>query len=251
MSSRARRLAIFLPVIVTLALAGIVGGLIVVQNQRQADEVTRATELAETFLDDVGTFQTEVAREVRGVRDTDPGALKRVLDAAIEDPPVLEEGPAYGMEQSEVYARARRTSESFLAPYTSLSKELRRADIALEFIAAAREALSLRATDFVGGRLLSDSGPIRSRLIPAFAAARDELAAVRVPRGQDELAATVVGALQYVIDQATALADSIEGNRSYSFTYGEQFQAAIDAVESYAATVNGDLTEALDVVATS
>ena len=90
---------------------------------------------------------------------------------------------------------------------------------------------------------------MRSRLIPAFVKARDDFARVRVPEGQDELAATVLGAVQHVIDQATLLADSIEANRSFTFSYGEQYQAAIDAVDDYATVVAGDLAEAVNAVA--
>jgi hypothetical protein len=234
--------------VVTVLLAGVVGGLVVVQAQRQADQVAQADAVAEAFLSDVGSFQADVAREIQGTRTADPGDLRRVLKRAIAEPPTLGDAPRGGTEQSASYVAARETQESFLEPYRRLDRELAQADVALTFIGVARDALELRATDFVGSGVLEDSAAIRSRLIPAFAAARDELAAVRVPDGQDELAATVRDAVQYVIDQATALAASIESNRAYSFTYSQQFQAAATAVDDYAATVKGDLAEAINTV---
>ncbi|MCW2841339.1 MAG: hypothetical protein JWR55_2822 [Aeromicrobium sp.] len=248
MSARGPRWAIFLPVVVTVLLAGAIGGLIVVQAQRQADQVAEADAVAEAFRSDVGSFEAAVAREIQGARTADPGALRRVLEAAIADPPVLGDAPRHGAEQSAPYVAARETEQTFLEPYLRVDRELEQADVALTFIGVARDALELRATDYVGSGLLEGSAAIRSRLIPAFAAARDELAAVRVPEGQEELAATVRDAVQYVIDQATALAASIESNRAYSFAYSKQYQAAATAVNDYAATVRGDLTEAINAV---
>lgn len=248
MNGRGRRLAIFLPVFVTLALAAVVGVLVVIQNQQQSDQVAEADDVATSFLSDVETFRAEVVREVSGSRTADPGDLRRVLRAAIADPPELGDAPAYGVERSSAYREAEQTQETFLEPYQRLSRALRRADGALDFIAAARKVLDLRATDYVGSGLLSSSTALRGELIPAFVRARDEFAEVPVPKGRDELAATVRGALQYVIDQATMLASSIESNRSFSFTYGEQFQTAIDAVDDYATVVKGDVTEAISAV---
>lgn len=231
---------------VTVLLAGIVGVLIVVQSQKQADEVAAADAVAEAFLSDVATFRAEIAREVRGARTADPGDLRRVLRAAVADPPVLGDAPRYGTEQSVPYASARATEETLLEPYQRLDRDLERADIGLAYIDAARDVLELRATDYVGTGVLADSTAVRSRLIPAFTTARDRLAEARVPVGQEELARTVRDAVQYVIDKATNLAESIESNRAYSFTYSEQFSAAATAVNDYAATVNGDLTEAIN-----
>jgi hypothetical protein len=251
-SDRGRRLAVFLPVLVTVLLAAVIGALIVVQNQRQSDQVTAADGVAEAFLSDVGTFRGEVARAMRGARTADPEALRRALKKALADPPQLGDASPYGTEQSASYVAAQDTEQTFLQPYRRLDRELRKADVSLTFIEAARAALELRATDFVGSGPLDDSGPVRSRLIPAFVAARDRLAMVQVPDGQGRLAATVRDAVQYVIDQATTLADSIEANRSFSFTYSQQFKAAADAVNDYATIVHGDVTEAINTaIATS
>jgi hypothetical protein len=171
-----------------------------------------------------------------------------VLRTATADPPRLGDAPSEGVEQSEAYAAAADTAETLLDAYERLDRQLRRAEIGLDFVAAARQALDLRATDLVGFGPIGESSAVRSRLIPAFVAARDELAAVRVPRGQDALAATVRDALQYVIDRATALADSIDANRSFSFSYGDVFAAARAAVDDYATTVRGDVTEAIAAV---
>lgn len=239
----------FLPVVVTVLIAAAVGALVVVQDQRQNDEVARAEQAAEAFLSDVGMFRGDVARELGDARSADPGALRRVLRSAVADPPTLADAPDAGVEQSQAYATAAETEQTFLQPYEQLDRELRRADVALAFVSAARTALELRATDYVGFGLLDDSGPIRTRLVPAFVQARDTFAAVRVPKGQDALAATVRDALQYVIDQATALADSIDGNRSFSFSYSREFADALAAVDDYATTVEGDVTESVNALA--
>lgn len=235
----------FLPVVATLLIATVVGALVVVQDHRASQQVARADEVAEAYLSDVGMFRGDVARTVGAADTSDPAELRRVLRTAIADPPALGDAPAEGIEQSETYATATETAATLLERYQRLDRELRRADVALDFVAAARDALGLRATDFVGFGPIGDSGAVRTRLVPAFVAARDDFARVRVPRGQDALAATVRDALQFVIDQATVLADSIDANRSFSFSYTDEFTAALTAVDDYATTVQGDLTEAV------
>ncbi|MBD8608078.1 hypothetical protein IFT73_14565 [Aeromicrobium sp. CFBP 8757] len=245
MTSVGRRLVTFLPIVVTLLIAAVVGALIVVQDHRESQQVARADEAAEDYLSDVGMFRGDVAREVGAVAADDPAALRRALRSAIADPPTLPSPPPDGVERSETYATALETAETLLDRYARLDRELRRAQVALDFVGAARDALALRATDLVGFGPIGDSAAVRSRLIPAFVAARDELARVRVPKGQEALARTVRDALQVVIDRATVLADSIDANRSFSFSYADEFTAAIAAVDDYATTVEGDLAEAV------
>jgi hypothetical protein len=237
----------FLPVLVTLMTAAVVGAAIVVQDHRETARIARSDQVAEAFLSDVGMFRGDVARAVLRARDAPPDELRRVLAAAVDDPPELGAAPA-GARRSDAYASAVETSRTFLAPYRRLDRRLRRADVALTFVAAARDALSVRASDYVGLGPIGDSAVVRTRLVPAFVEARDAFAGVRVPRGQEALAATVRAALQYVIDRADALADSIDAGRSYSFSYTQEFTAAMAAVDDYATTVQGDLTEAVNAV---
>ena len=237
----------FLPVIVTLLTAAAVGAAIVVQDHKQTSRLARADEVAEAFLSDVGMFRGDVALRIARVREKDPAELRRVLESAIAHPPELGEPPDEA-ERSDAYASATETARTFLAPYRRLDRQLRRADVALTFVAEAREALEVRATDYVGFGPISDSAVVRSRLVPALVEARDDFADVRVPSGREALAAMVRDALQYVIDRAGALADSIDARRSYSFSYTQQFTAARAAIDDYATTVEGDLTEAVNAV---
>ncbi|MET0820106.1 MAG: hypothetical protein ABWY58_04005 [Aeromicrobium sp.] len=247
MTSRPVRLVMFLPVIVTLLTAAAVGAAIVVQDHRQTARLARADEVAEAFLSDVGMFRGDVARRIARAREKEPAELRQVLESAVADPPVLGEAPDQA-ERSDAYASAAETARTFLAPYRRLDRQLRRADIALTFVAGARDALEVRATDYVGFGPIGDSVAVRTRLVPAFVEARDDFADVRVPKGQEPLAATVRDALQYVIDRAGALADSIDAGRSYSFSYAQEFMVARVAIDDYATTVEGDVTEAVNAV---
>lgn len=248
MNQSRRRWAVFLPTFATLVLAGAVGTAVIVQNQAQTDRVAAADRSADRFVSEVGLFRSAVVKAINGSGNGDPGELVKVLDAATAHPPVLGRAPADGIERSAAYADAQRMEEVLLDPYLELRRELRRADVALDFIAACYKALKFKASDYIGFGGLASSRPIREKLIPAYVRARDEFASVRVPRGQQELAATVTGALQYVIDQSTQLADRIESNRYYSFNYGPQFQRAADAVSDYSTRVKGDLVEAINAV---
>ena len=239
----------FLPAFATLVLAAAIGTAIIVQNQAQTDRIAEADRTADRFVSEVGLFRSVVVEAINGSGEDDPGELVKVLDAATAKRPVLGQASTDGAERSAAYADAQRIQETLLDPYRDLRRELRRADLALDFIAACYEALGHKVSDYVGFGGVSSSRPIREKLIPAFVRAREEFEAARVPRGQQKLADRVVGALQYVIDQSTLLADRIDANRNYSFNYGDQFDRAAGAVGDYAATVKGDLLEAINAVA--
>jgi hypothetical protein len=247
-----RRVVVALPVILTIVIAVVIGALVVVQDQRQSSQVDEAETAAQDYLAQVAKFRSSVITKVDAADATDPGALSKVIDRAIAEPPRLEEAPAYGREHSSSYAEAVQTEATVLRPFRRLSATLREADTALEFIVAARKLLGLRATDYVGYGFITTSTRVRAELIPAFVHARDEFDRVTVPKGQERLARKVHDAAQYVIDQASLLANSIEARRNFSFSYREEFQAAAAAVDDYATKVKGDVAEAIaEVTATS
>lgn len=248
MNVRTRRVVVVLPIILTLVITVAIGALVVVQDQRQSHQVSQAESVAQDYLANVEKFRSSVVKQVEAADGADPQVLSKVVDKAIAHPPRLPDAPEYGREHSRAYGEALQTRATVLRPYKRLSATLRQADIALDFIVAARKVLRLRATDYVGFGLITSSGRVRSELIPAFTKARDEFDATRVPNGQEKLARKVHDAAQYVIDQAALLADRIERRQSYSFTYQGQFQAAADALSDYATKVKGDVVEATTAV---
>lgn len=245
MSRRARGAFIVLPVLITLILAASVGVLAVLQNQRQTDQEAKAESVGQDYLSDVATFQLAATRKIHAVDSDDAAKLERVVTAAVARPPKLPAVSGFGRKHSAAYQQAERTAASLLEPYRHLRVTLTRAEQSRSFIAAAREVLGLRATDYVGFGPISDSVKVRSSLIPAFSKARDDFATVKVPAGQTDLGATVRDAVQYVIDQSSTLAARIDARQKFSFTYEKKFQTATDAVDDYATEVQGDVEEAI------
>jgi hypothetical protein len=246
---RMRRVVIALPVVLTLLIAVVIGGLIAWQDQRQSDQVRRAETIAQDYLAKVDTFRSAAVKKIAHAGVDDPGELKRVVDRVTAHPPRLRPASGYGEEHSSLYAEAAQTEATVLQPFRRLSATLARADVALDFIRAARHVLELRATDYVGTGYITSSAAVRSSLIPAVVKVRDELDATRVPKGQGRLARQVRDAAQYVIDRATLLADRLDRRQSFSFSYQEEFRAASEAVNGYATRVKGDITEAVNAVA--
>ena len=245
-----RRVVVALPVILTVVIALVIGALVLTQDHRQAEQVDEAEAVAQGYLVDVEKFRSSVIAKVEATDVKDPGALSKVIDRAIARPPRLGDAPTYGREHSTSYAEALQTEATVLRPFKRLSATLRKADSVLEFIGAARKVLELRATDYVGHGFITTSARVRSELIPAFVHARDEFDRAPVPKGQEDLARKVHDAAQYVIDQASVLADRIEGRQNFSFSYRDEFQEAADAVSDYATRVKGDVIEAIaDVTA--
>ncbi|VXB25132.1 hypothetical protein [Aeromicrobium sp. 9AM] len=240
-----RRLVVALPVVLTVVIAIAIGALVVVQDQRQSAQVSEAETVAQDYLANVAKFRSSVIAKVEAADAGDPGALSKVVDRAIARPPHLGDAPAYGREHSTSYAEAAQTEATVLRPFRRLSATLREADDALAFIEAARKVLELRATDYVGYGFITTSARVRAELIPAFVRARDEFDRAPVPKGKAELAKKVHDAAQYVIDQATLLAERIENRQNFSFSYREEFQAVADAVSDYATQVKGDIAEAV------
>ena len=245
MNGRARRAFIVLPVLITLVVAALVGVLAVLQNQHQTDQEAEAESVGQDYLSNVASFRLSTTRKIHAVDSDDAAKLERIVKAAIAKPPKLPAVSGYGRTHSAAYHQAERTASSLLTPYRHLSATLDRVTTADTFIAAARKVLGLRATDYVGSGLISDSSKVRSALIPEFAQARDTFAAVKVPKGQAKLAATVHDAVQYVIDESSMLAARIDAHQNFSFRYDQKFQAALDAVNDYATEVQGDVEEAI------
>ena len=240
-----RRAVVALPVILTVVIAVVIGALVIVQDQRQSDQVAEAEAVAQDYLVGVDKFRSSVIARIEAADSSDPAALSKVVDRAIARPPRLRDAPTYGREHSTLYAEALQTEATVLRPFKRLSSTLREADGALKFIVAARKLLELRASDYVGYGFITTSTRVRSELIPAFARARDEFDRVPVPKGKEELARKVHDAAQYVVDQASVLAARIESRQSFSFSYREEFQEVADAVSDYATQVKGDIAEAI------
>lgn len=235
-----------LPVVITLLVGAAVGGLVVVQNQQQSKQVATAEAIGQDYLSAAMKFRSGVAESIKAADSTKLNEIKRVLEKATAKPPRLPSTSSYGRQNSSTYREAIDVESTLLGPYKHLRAEIKEAKVAETFIAAARKVLEMRATDFVGFSVITSSGPVRSKLIPAFTTARDTFDAVPVPKGQKKLAATVHDAVQYVIDQATMLANKIDANSSFSFSYADQFQVAADDLNDYATTVEGDVTEAVN-----
>ncbi|MEO6605267.1 MAG: hypothetical protein ABIN55_06610 [Aeromicrobium sp.] len=242
----ARKAVMVLPVLITLLVGTAIGGLVVVQNQQQSKQVLEAEAIGQDYLSAAAKFQSGVSESIKAADSTKLNEIRQALEKATAKPPKLPSTSSYGRQNSSTYREAIDVESTLLGPYKRLRTELRQAKVVETFIAAARKVLETRATDFVGNDVITSSGPVRSKLIPAFTTARDAFDAVPVPKGQKKLAAMVHDAVQYVINQATTLADKIDANSNFSFSYAEQFQDAADDLNDYATTVEGDVTEAVN-----
>ncbi len=247
-SPHRRRWALVLPVVVTVLLGAGVGGYVVLESQRQSDRIEAADDLAADYLSDVATYRAEIAKALKEADADSPASLRRALRTAAADPPELGTTDQDAMEQSTTYAEAQRVAETLLDPYRGLARALKKAQADQAFVGAATEVLQLRASDYVDGTVISSSAQVRGSLIPTFVKARDEFAAVDVPKGAEQAAELTRVAIQSVIDGATALADSIDAGRAYTFSYGDEHAAALTAVDDFAARADGDFVEAVNAV---
>ena len=245
MSGGARKAAFILPTIITIAVIALIGTAVLQYRQDRSDRIAEAEKIGAAFFSDVATFEAEVQRELSDVRSGDPADLKKVVDAKLEDPPVLAPAPD-GAEASKTYRAAAKAEPKVLDPYTSLSDKLGRAAEAEDFVKAAEDVLDHGPIVLLGYGTVFDSGPLRERVLPELNRSLAEFRAVDVPKGARDVAVKVDGALTYVIGQVDTMADHADNGKSYEFSYNTQYDAARQAVRDYATEIDGDVAEALD-----
>ncbi len=245
MSGGARKAAFILPTIITVAMIALIGWVILQQRQERSDRIAEAEKVGAAYFSDVATFEAEVQRELGRVPSGDPADLKKVVDEKLEDPPIL--GPAPdGAEASKTYRAALKAEPKVLDPYESLSDKLGRAADAEDFVKAADDVLDHGPIVLLGYGTVFDSGPLRERVIPKLNRTLAEFRAVKVPKGAQDVAVKVDGALTYVIEQVGKMASHADDGTSYEFSYNTQYNAARQAVRDYATEIDGDVAEALD-----
>ncbi len=246
--TRWKRLAITLPVIVTVLVVAAVGGLVIVEQQRQVQASEEADAVAAEFVDQVDQYRTELAEVVVAGRDGPPVDLQMQVQARIDDPPRLPTLGGEGAELSGDYRDAQFLEATLVDPYVELVDVLGRVAVARTFIVAADAALGLRIDTITGSSTITDTAVVEREVIPAYEDALADLAAVAVPGGQEELAASVTAAVQNVVDQCELLLAFAALGQNYSFSYGEQLALAAEAVRLYGLTVDAELATAVDAV---
>lgn len=246
--TRWRRLAITLPVIVTVLVVAAVGALVIVEQQRQVRAGDEADAVAAEFVEQVDAYRDELTALVVAGRDGSPSDLQAQVQARIDDPPRLPDIGGRGAELSSDYRDAQYLEATLVDPYVELVDVLGRVAVARPFIAAADAALALRIDAITGSSTIRDTAVVEREVIPAYEDALADLAAVPVPGGQEELAATVTGAVQNVIDQCELLLAFAALGQNYSFSYGERLAIAAEAVRLYGLTVDAELATAVDAV---
>ncbi|MEG9226260.1 hypothetical protein [Aeromicrobium sp. Sec7.5] len=246
--TRWRRLAIVLPVIVTVLVVAVVGALVIVEQQRQVRAGDEADAVAAEFVEQVERYRGELAEIVLAGRDGPPADLQAQVQARLDDPPRLPPVDGEGAELSSEYRDAQYLEATLADPYVELVDVLGRVAVARTFIAAADTALALRIETITGSSTIRDTAVVEREVIPAYEDALADLAAVPVPGGQEELARTVTAAVQNVIDQCELLVAFAALGQNYSFSYGEQLAIAAEGVRLYGLTVDAELATAVDAV---
>lgn len=246
--TRWKRLAIILPVIVTVLVVAAVGALVIVEQQRQVRAGEEADAVAAEFVEQVERYRDDLTEVVVAGRDGPPSELQAQVQARIDDPPRLPAIDGEGAELSSDYRDAQYLEATLVDPYVELVDVLGRVAVARAFIAAADAALALRIDTITGSSTIRDTAVVEREVIPAYEAALADLAAVPVPGGQEELAQTVTAAVQNVVDQCELLLAFAALGQNYSFSYGEQLALAAEAVRLYGLTVDSELATAVDAV---
>lgn len=235
-----------LPSLILLVAVGVAGTVVIKERQDSSDQMKRAEKVGAAYFSDVADFELKVRRVMTDGREREPADLKRFIDAALKDPPLLGPPPE-GASRSRTYREALKASKTVLDPYRRLSKALGRSIAAEPFVKAADKALH-RDPASLAGFIVFESAPLRTEVIPELVRARDAFRSAKVPKGAEDVAVKVDGALTFAIGQVGVMADRAEDGKSYEFDYGDEYEAALQAVKNYAIEIDADLAEAVDRV---
>lgn len=236
-----------LPSLILLAVVAAAGTVLLTERQDRSDQLKEAERVGATYFSDVADFQLKIRRVMTDGKKRKPVDLKRFVDAALKDPPRLGPPPE-GASRSRTYREALKASKTVLDPYRRLSKALGRSIAAEPFVKAADAALH-KDPAALAGFLVFESAPLRTEVIPELVRARDAFRSTKVPKGAEAVAVKVDGAITFAIGQVGVMADRAEDGKSYEFDYGDEYDAALQAVKNYAIKVDADLAEAVDRVA--
>ncbi len=235
-----------LPSLILLMAVAVAGTVVIKERQDSSDQLKRAEKVGAAYFSDVADFELKMRRVMTDGRKREPADLKRFIDAALKDPPRLGPPPE-GASRSRTYREALKASKTVLDPYRRLSKALGRSIAAEPFVKAADRALH-RDPASLAGFIVFESEPLRTEVIPELVRARDAFRSAKVPKGAEDVAVKVDGALTFAIGQVGVMADRAEDGKSYEFDYGDEYEAALQAVKNYAIEVDADLAEAVDRV---
>jgi hypothetical protein len=237
---------VVLPSLILLGVVAVAGTAMIKARQDSSDQLRRAEKVGAAYFSDVADFELRVRRVLTDGKKREPADLKRFIDAALKDPPRLGPPPE-GASRSRTYREALKASKTVLDPYRRLSKALGRSIAAEPFVKAADAALH-RDPASLAGFLVFESEPLRAEVIPELVRTRDAFRSTKVPKGAEDVAVKVDGALTFAIGQVGVMADRAEDGKSYEFDYGDEYETALQAVKNYAIEVDADLAEAVDRV---
>jgi hypothetical protein len=212
---------VVLPSLILLGVVAVAGTAMIKARQDSSDQLRRAEKVGAAYFSDVADFELRVRRVLTDGKKREPADLKRFIDAALKDPPRLGPPPE-GASRSRTYREALKASKTVLDPYRRLSKALGRSIAAEPFVKAADRALH-RDPASLAGFIVFESEPLRTEVIPELVRARDAFRSAKVPKGAED-------------------------GKSYEFDYGDEYEAALQAVKNYAIEVDADLAEAVDRV---
>lgn len=251
MSSRGTRLvAAALAVVVLVAAVAVV--LVVRANhaddelrKQQAGDVASADRAADEFAQKVAAYRDDTAHALAGVDSAHPAKVRKVVAQRVAAVPDLPSAPSYGIHNSADYGAATDAHDALVAQLKGLDAAVDQAVAAQAFVRAANTALDTDPSDFTPSGPVTSGDPLREAILPPMNKALEKFNAATVPQGQQKLAKTVAGALEYVIGEVKVLASHLDRQQSYNFTWDKQYAAAKKSVKSYAKKVHADLDAAL------
>lgn len=235
----------------TLVLILLVGaGIYFADRHHKAAELERADAEAVRFSEELAGFRSDGHDELIDLDHS--GDVAATVEAAhrlrteLPKPEVMGE---YGRKASSAYRAVLDQRASVAERMDIVVEVLEEWAAAVPFATAVREALDTEVPQSVVAGPVSDGEAVRSELIPLMRQVKAQFEAVTVPAGQEQLAAGVSQALQYVIDQASAAAQQLDMGQDASFTYGDQYRDALRPVLEYEAQLRARVESAIAGIA--
>lgn len=234
-----------LPALALLLLLGAVGAFIAEHRSESVIEARAADKAAGEYASSVATFRAQAIAQLAQYRGAQPAQLREVVDAQLAAFPAPPSPEPAGAQNSQSYQSALAGAEQTKSTFTDLRTQLDTAATAQVFIAGATRALQQSKVALLRTALVLDTGPLKSRTLPALRNAQADVRRLSVPEKGRAAAQAVDSTIARAIREVQTMVDELDDGDSYSYDLTDAFNAADTQLRNYGVDVDGDVSEAL------
>lgn len=248
----ARTIGAIIAIVTTMMVliaAGAVTTVLLVKHNHHKNDIEAADTVAARFDKLADGWCKSTVGDLRKTIDdgasSDYASVSEKVDEHLANAPKLGSAPEYGTRHSSSYMRAYERADHLADGMDEVKTAAKAAEKKSVWVRGARKALSTSARDILPNTEVSDSGKIRSQVVPRYTRALQRFRKAPTPDGAGEAAKAVKDALTYAKNEFTALANGIDAGRNYEIYPQKKFETAGAKVSAFESTIGSDVAAAI------